>query len=158
MGQKVLAKAKRKGSCSPPALLVIAATVVSNSRKFVKINYLGILIIVFVVTSCNYIDCNYEKLTDNEYVKIAELNRNAKRIDTLFNDKCLKGYVHVYLKTESSDLAMENEIKGIIAELKNENMERDIWVFNNQESFLYRLFYDNSKDDILKTDLQYPNE
>tara|TARA_B110001450_G_C17202380_1_gene311925 strand:- start:84 stop:422 length:339 start_codon:yes stop_codon:yes gene_type:complete len=111
-----------------------------------------------VVTSCNYIDCNYEKLTDKEYKKITELNLNAKRIDTMYNDKCLKGFFHIYLKSKLTDLETENEINGIIAELKNENMKRDFWVFNNQEVFLYRLFYSDSSRKIIKTDLQYPNQ
>lgn len=123
-----------------------------------KIEYIGILLGLIVFTSCNYIDCNYEKLTDKEYKKIAELNRNVKMIDTMFNDKCLKGFFHVYLKSKSTDLETENEIKGIITELKNENMKRDIWVFNNQEVFLYRLFYSKSNTEIIKTGLQYPNE
>ncbi|MDP2059325.1 hypothetical protein [Methylicorpusculum sp.] len=97
-------------------------------------------------------------MTDKEYKKIAELNRNVKRIDTMFNDKCLKGFFHVYLKSKSTDLETENEIKGIITELKNENMKRDIWVFNNQEVFLYRLFYSESNSKIIKTELQYPNQ
>ncbi|MDZ4153089.1 MAG: hypothetical protein U1E01_18565 [Methylicorpusculum sp.] len=123
-----------------------------------KIEYFGILLILIIFTSCNYIECNYQKLTDKEYKKIAELNRNVKRIDTMFNDKCLKGFFHVYLKSKSTDLETENEIKGIITELKNENMKRDIWVFNNQEVFLYRLFYSESNSKIIKTELQYPNQ
>ncbi|WP_047547353.1 hypothetical protein [Psychroserpens sp. Hel_I_66] len=97
-------------------------------------------------------------MTKKEYEKIAELNRNAKRIDSMYNDKCLKGFFHVYLKSKSTDLETENEIGGIITELKNENMKRDVWVFNNQEIFLYRLFYSDSNDEIIKTDLQYPNQ
>ena len=42
-----------------------------------------------------------------------------------------------------------NEIGGIIAELKNENMKRDVWVFNNQEIFLYRLFYSDLNSELL---------
>ncbi|PKV48848.1 hypothetical protein ATE84_0862 [Aquimarina sp. MAR_2010_214] len=125
-----------------------------------KIKYLGIIVLTFLATNCNYLDCNYDKLTEKQYLKITELNYNAKRIDTMYNDKCLKSFFHVYLKTKSVDLETENEIEEIIAELRTENMERDIWVFNNQEVFLYRLFYNNSnsKDEIIKTDLQYPNE
>jgi hypothetical protein len=124
----------------------------------VKIKYFGILILLIAVTSCNYFDCNYEKLTHKEYRKIAELNRNLKRIDTIYNDKCLKGFFHVYLKSKSTDLETENEIDGIIVELKNENMKRDVWVFNNQEVFLYRLYYSDLHNEIIKTDLQYPNQ
>jgi hypothetical protein len=124
----------------------------------VKNKYFGILILIIVVTSCNFLDCNYEKLTDKEYKKIAELNLNLKRIDTMYNDKCLKGFFHVYLKSNSTDLETENEINGIMTELKNENLKRDIWVFNNQEVFLYRLFYSDLNGEIIKTDLQYPNQ
>jgi hypothetical protein len=124
----------------------------------VRIKCFRILIILIVVTSCNYIDCNYEKLTDKEYEKIAELNQSTKRIDTMYNDKCLKEFFHVYLKSKSTDLETENEIDGIITELKNENMKRDVWVFNNQEVFLYRLFYSDLNDKIIKTNLQYPNQ
>ena len=123
-----------------------------------KTKYFGILVLLIVVTSCNYIDCNYEKLTDKEYKKIAELNLNLKRIDTMYNDECLKGFFHVYLKSKSTDSETENEINGIITELKNENMKRDVWVFNNQEVFLYRLFYSDLNSNIIKTDLQYPNQ
>ncbi len=123
-----------------------------------RIKYFGFLITVFVFTSCNYIDCNYEKLTDKEYGKISELNENSKRIDTMYNDKCLKGFFHVYLKTKSTDLVTESEIDGIFMELKNENMNRDIWVFNNQDVFLYRLFFNDSNNKLIKTDLQYPNQ
>lgn len=127
-------------------------------KTSVKIEYFGILLILIVFTSCNNINCNYEKLTNKEYEKIAELNRNLKRIDTMFNDKCLEGFFHVYLKSKSIDLETENEIKGIIMELNNENMKRNIWVFNNQKVFLYRLFYSEPNNEIIKTDLQYPNQ
>ncbi len=124
-----------------------------------RIKFIGILIIV-CATSCDFLNCNYDRLTDKEYAKIAELNRNLQRIDTLYNDKCLKGFVHVYLKNKSTDSQTEEEIEKVLVELKNENMERDIWVFNNQKEFVYRLFYrqSNSDDSFLKTELQYPNE
>ena len=93
-----------------------------------KIKYFGILIIVVIASSCNYIDCNYERLTDNEYKKIAELNLNSNRIDTMYNDKCLKGFFHVYLRTSSTDLETDNEIEEIIMELNKENIFIDYFI------------------------------
>ena len=124
-----------------------------------KIRFIGILIMFFMI-SCDYLNCNYNELADWEYAKIKELNQNLQQIDTLYNDECLIGFVHVYLKTESVDFKTEKEIESILLELRNGNMNRDIWVFNNQKKFVYRLLYNtsNSNDKFLKTELQYPNQ
>ena len=131
----------------------------NNSNSIVIITYFGILIFLsLAISGCNYLTCNYKELTEKEYKKIAELNRNAKLIDTMYNDGCLKGFFHVYLRSKSADLEVENEIAEVIMELRNENMERSIWVFNNEGKFLYRSFYLDSTDKIVKLDYQYPNE
>ena len=97
-------------------------------------------------------------MTKNEYKKIAEINQNSKRIDTMYNDKCLKNYFHVYIKQKTIDFETENEIEGILEELRNKNIERNIWVFNKEKVFLYRLLFKNSKKGIIRTELQYPNQ
>jgi len=148
----------RKVSTSKSATILILDRCEQLKETAVKTKYFGILILLIIITSCDYLDCNYEKLTDKEYRKIAELNLNVKRIDTMYNDKCLKGFFHVYLKSKSTDLETKNEINGIMEELKNENMKRNVWVFNNQEVFLYRLFYSDLNSKINITDLQYPNQ
>ena len=113
-----------------------------------------------MLSSCDALECNYEKLSDSEYKIIAALNQNRKRIDTIFNDECLRGYLHVYIKEKSTDSNTDNEIKHILLELKKENIQRDIWVFNGSNKFLHRFFYSNVHGEIgiMKTELQYPNQ
>jgi hypothetical protein len=123
-------------------------------------NILSILIIGIFISSCDFVDCNYSSLNEKEMNKFSELNENFTTIDTIYNDQCLKGFVHVYLKTDQSDFKTEKEIENILSELLNSKMNRDIWVFNNENEFLYRLFYNDSNlnKKPFKTDLQYPNE
>ncbi|PHQ28864.1 MAG: hypothetical protein COA80_02070 [Leeuwenhoekiella sp.] len=117
-------------------------------------------LILITLLSCDALECNYQKLSESEYKIIAALNQNKKRIDTMFNDECLRGYLHVYIKEKSTDLDTDNEIKQILLELKKENMQRDIWVFNSSNKFLHRFFWSNvhGEKGIMKTDLQYPNQ
>ena len=117
-------------------------------------------LILITLLSCDALECNNDKLSDSEYKIIAALNQNKKRIDTIFNDECLRGYLHVYIKEKSTDSNTDNEIKQILLELKKENIQRDIWVFNGSNKFLHRFFYSNvhGEKGIMKTELQYPNQ
>jgi formate-dependent nitrite reductase cytochrome c552 subunit len=123
-----------------------------------NIKFLGGFIALFLMVSCDFIDCNYDKLTDAEYAKIAILNQNFEKVDTLYNDRCLKGFVHAYLKTDATNDSTDTEIQEIFMEFRKAQMKRDIWVFNNKKKFLYRMFHSHLSNNGVKTELQYPNE